>query len=305
MAEVFDLDWLMATFRVAMPLVLAACGGVICERSGVINIALEGLMLLGALAAAMVVYATSSQWLGLMGGAFAGAFGAAVYGLFVLEGRAQQVVAGAAFNMLILGFTPFMTKSVYGISVGTPMLEPDQIMTQNRDLTTVIMILLTVILSVFLQRWLFTSRSGLILRFAGEEPRALLSAGISPKKIRFLAVIASGVLAGLGGAVLSVVLSSAFSRGMTGGRGYMALAAVIFAGWRPLPAALMCLVFAGTDAAQIRFQGALAVNKSSLSAWLAMIPDQLVHALPYLFAFIAIAIRGGGSSVPRSLGREL
>lgn len=305
MLDIFNADWILSSLRVAMPLILAAMGGVLCERSGVINIALEGLMILGALAGAIAVYTTSSQLAGLLAGMSAGAMGAFLFGIFVLEGRAQQVVAGAAFNMLIVGFAPYLTKSIYGISSGTPALEPFQVTAQSRDVAVSLMIIFTLLIPVIFQWILFRSRYGLILRFAGEEPRALLSSGISPKRTRFLAVIGSGILAGLGGAVLSVILSSAFSRGITGGRGYMALAAVIFSGWRPLPATVICLVFAGADAAQIRLQNASLMSQSTVVSLLGAIPDQLIHALPYLMAFLAIAIRGGGNTVPQSLGRNL
>ena len=292
MNTIFDFEWLMSSLRLSLPLLFAAMGGVVCERSGVVNIALEGFMVVGALAGAVVVVATGSQPLGLTGAIVAGAGAAGIYAVFVIHGRAQQVVAGAAFNMLIIGVAPFVTKALYGISGGTPALD---VATENQDFARVLMAIVTCAIWWILER----TRPGLLLRFAGEEPGALESAGVSPRIVRTAAVVASGALAALGGATLSVLLSSSFARGMTGGRGFMALAAVIFAGWRPIPAAVVCLVFAGADAAQIRLQG----SEHTLMGL--EVPVQLIQALPYLLTFIAVALRSGVTNVPRYLGRDV
>ena len=299
MNTIFDFEWLMSSLRLSLPLLFAAMGGVVCERSGVVNIALEGFMVVGALAGAVVVVATGSQPLGLTGAIVAGAGAAGIYAVFVIHGRAQQVVAGAAFNMLIIGVAPFVTKALYGISGGTPALD---VAAENQDFARVLMAIVTCasLFSPFAIWWILErTRPGLLLRFAGEEPGALESAGVSPRIVRTAAVVASGALAALGGATLSVLLSSSFARGMTGGRGFMALAAVIFAGWRPIPAAVVCLVFAGADAAQIRLQG----SEHMLMGL--EVPVQLIQALPYLLTFIAVALRSGVTSVPRYLGRDV
>lgn len=299
MNTIFDFEWLMSSLRLSLPLLFAAMGGVVCERSGVVNIALEGFMVVGALAGAVVVVATGSQPLGLAGAIVAGAGAAGIYAVFVIHGRAQQVVAGAAFNMLVVGVAPFVTKALYGISGGTPALD---VASENQDFTRVLMAIVTCgsLFSPFVIWWILErTRPGLLLRFAGEEPGAIESAGVSPRIVRTAAVVASGALAALGGATLSVLLSSSFARGMTGGRGFMALAAVIFAGWRPIPAAVVCLVFAGADAAQIRLQG----SEHMLMGL--EVPVQLIQALPYLLTFIAVALRSGVTSVPRYLGRDV
>ena len=299
MNTIFDFEWLMSSLRLSLPLLFAAMGGVVCERSGVVNIALEGFMVVGALAGAVVVVATGSQPLGLAGAIVAGAGAAGIYAVFVIHGRAQQVVAGAAFNMLVIGVAPFVTKALYGISGGTPALD---VASENQDFARVLMAIVTCasLVSPFVIWWILErTRPGLLLRFAGEEPGALESAGVSPRIVRTAAVVASGALAALGGATLSVLLSSSFARGMTGGRGFMALAAVIFAGWRPIPAAVVCLVFAGADAAQIRLQG----SEHMLMGL--EVPVQLIQALPYLLTFIAVALRSGVTRVPRYLGRDV
>lgn len=298
MSMIFDVEWMMSSLRLALPLLLAAMGGVVCERSGIVNIALEGLMIAGALTGAVVVHATGSQSIGLCAAVIAGAASAAVYGLFTIHGRAQQVVAGAAFNMVAIGVAPYVTKALYGISGGTPALD----FVPGADSGGAVLLQWITVLALvmpFAIHWVMMStQPGLYLRFAGEEPRALESAGINPGRVRMMAVIASGALAGLGGATLSVLLSSSFARGMTGGRGFMALAAVIFAGWRPVPAALVCLAFAGADAAQIRLQG------SGHSIAGVEFPVQFIQAIPYLLTLLAVAVRSGSSGVPRYLGRE-
>lgn len=299
MNTIFDFEWLMSSLRLALPLLLAAMGGVVCERSGVVNIALEGLMIVGALAGGVIVVATGSQPLGLAGAIVAGAAAAGIYAVFVIHGRAQQVVAGAAFNMLVIGVAPFVTKALYGISGGTPALD---VAGENNELTGFLLAFVTAfaLFAPFGIWWILgRTRPGLLLRFAGEEPGALESAGVSPRFVRTAAVVASGALAALGGATLSVLLSSSFARGMTGGRGFMALAAVIFAGWRPIVAAVVCLVFAGADAAQIRLQG----SEHTLMGF--EVPVQLIQALPYLLTFIAVALRSGVTNVPRYLGRDV
>lgn len=315
MSAVLDFEWMMSSLRLALPLLLAAMGGVVCERSGIVNIALEGLMIAGALCGAIAVYATGSQPAGLFAAACAGALAAAVYAIFAIHGRAQQVVAGAAFNMLAAGGAPYVTKALYGISGGTPSgVEFSGETLSGADGSGVNLLLVITVVALVLPfaiNWfLGKTRGGLLLRFAGEEPRALESAGINPDRVRFLAVVASGVLAGLGGATLSVLLSSSYARGMTGGRGFMALAAVIFAGWRPVPAAITCLAFAGADAAQIRLQG------GGHELFGVEVPVQFIQAMPYLITLLAVALRSGSASgstsgsasgssgAPRFLGRS-
>jgi ABC-type uncharacterized transport system permease subunit len=294
---IFDAGWVLSSLRLAVPLILAAMAGVVCERSGVVNIALEGLMVTGALFGAVIAVAVGNQGAGLAAAAVTGAIAGGIYGFFVLHGRSQQIVAGAAFNMLAAGLAPYVLKAVYGVSGGTPSFEASE---HPAAWSQGVLFGCTVLFAAFLPFliWWFIerTRSGLYLRFAGEEPGALESSGVSPRLVRMFAIISSGALAGLAGATLSIVLSSSFSRGMVGGRGFMALAAVIFAGWRPLHAALVCVLFAAADAAQIRLQGFQA-------GWLAEVPVQAIQAFPYIITLIALSIRTGAAGVPRYLGR--
>jgi len=278
-----------ATLRVSTPLIFAALGGLLSERSGVINIALEGLMLMGAFGAAVGTLVTHSPWLGSVCGLGAGAALAALYGLFVIRLRANQIVAGMALNMLALGLTPFLCKVFYDVTGSTPAIPaPERFHSAPLWLSWVLVALCWVGLK--------QTPAGLWLTFAGEHPEALDAAGIRVNRVRWAAVLLSGALAGMGGASLSLYLSSSFSRNMTAGRGFMALAALIFGKWRPVPAALACLLFGFADAAQMRLQGATLWGGKP-------IPVQFIQILPYLVTMLVLAGVVGRSRAPKALGR--
>jgi len=277
-----------STLRGATPLIFAALGGLLCERSGVVNIALEGLMLLGAFAAAVGTLSTHSPWLGC-GCALAAALGlAALYGLLAIPCRANQIVAGMAINMLALGLTPFLCKVSYDVTGSTPAIPIDE----RFHKAPLYLSWLLVITCWFFMKY---TRPGLWVSFAGEHPEALEAAGIGVNRVRWAAVLASGALAGLGGASLSVYLASSFSRNMTAGRGFMALAALIFGKWKPLPAALACLLFGFADAVQIRLQGVAVWGGKQL-------PGQFIQILPYLATILVLAGFVGRSRAPKALG---
>jgi ABC-type uncharacterized transport system permease subunit len=282
------LQVLASTLRVSTPLVFAALGGMCSERAGVINIALEGLMLMGAFGAAVGTFASHSPWLGCLCGLGAGLALAAVYGLFVIRLRANQIVAGTAINMLALGLTPFFCKILYDVTGQTPAI-PMAERFQSAPLY------LSWALVVICWLWLKYARSGLWLSFAGEHPEALEAAGIRVNRARWVAVLVSGALAGMGGATLSVYLSSAFSRNMTAGRGFMALAALIFGKWKPVPTALACLLFGFAEAVQIRLQGVALWGRDP-------IPVQFIQILPYVVTILVLAGFVGRSRPPKALG---
>ncbi|HOX56658.1 MAG TPA: ABC transporter permease [Verrucomicrobiota bacterium] len=274
--------------RVSTPLIFAALGGMFSERSGVINIALEGMMLIGAFGAAVITYVTHSPWLGLGGGMAAGALLAAVFALCVIWLRANQIVAGTAINMLALGLTPFACKILYDVTGQTPAI-PLAERFQSAPL------FLSWIMVGLCWLWLKYMPSGLWVSFAGEHPEALDAAGICVNRVRWAAVLMSGALAGLGGASLSVYLSSSFSRDMTAGRGFMALAALIFGKWRPVPTALACLLFGFAEAVQFRLQG--------VSLWGGKpLPVQFIQILPYVITILVLAGFVGRSRPPKAAG---
>jgi simple sugar transport system permease protein len=282
------LPLLGSTIRVSIPLLLAALGGLLSERSGVINIALEGLMLVGAFAAAVVTYSTHSPWLGALAGMASGTALAAFYALFVIRLRSNQIVAGTAINMVAAGLTPFLAKILYGSTNASPAI-PIQERFHGEPLWIALFLLALV------SAWLYGTPSGLWVRFAGEKPEALDSAGVRVNRVRWASVLLSGALAGLGGVSLSIYLSSSFSRNMTAGRGFMALAALIFGGWRPLPAALACLLFGFADALQIRLQGVILWGTEP-------VPVQFVQILPYVATILVLAGVVGQSRAPKALG---
>ena len=279
---------LASTLRVSTPLIFAALGGMFSERSGVINIALEGMMLIGSFAAAVGTLVAHSPWFGSAYGMAAGLALAAIYGLFVIRLRANQIVAGVGINMLAMGLTPFLCKILYDVTGSTPSI-PIGERFQSAPLY------LSWVLVVICFLWMKYTPTGLWVSFAGEHPDALDAAGVRVNRVRWSAVLVSGALAGMGGASLSIFLSSSFSRNMTAGRGFMALAALIFGKWKPLPTALACLLFGFADAVQIRLQGVAVWGDKP-------IPVQFIQILPYLMTILVLAGFVGRSRPPKALG---
>lgn len=286
--EVFlSLSFLFAILRGAAPILLAGLGGLFSERSGVVQIALEGMMLIGALAAAIVAHFTHSAWLGMGLAVFAGMLSVSLYAVFVLHLRSNQIVTGTALNILALGIAPFVTKIAFDSTGSTPSLEMASRFSWEP-------ILVTVIVLGFVHYLFHFTRAGLLLQFAGEKPEALRSAGASILQVRWLSLLACGALAGAAGSTLSLFLASSYSPNMTAGRGFMALAALIFGRWKPLPTAGACLLFAAADAVQIQLQG-------QANSW---IPVQFIQILPYLVTIVALAGFFGQSQAPKALGAD-
>jgi len=279
---------LTSTLRVSTPLIFAALGGMFSERAGVINIALEGLMLVGAWAAAVGTLMTHSPWLGSGLGMLAGVLLAAIYGLFVIRLRANQIVAGMAINMFAFGLMPFLCKILYDVTGSTPAIP----IADRFQSAPAYFVWLFVALAFVTMKY---TPAGLWVSFAGEHPEALDAAGVRVNRVRWAAVLVSGALAGLGGATLSIFLSSSFSRSMTAGRGFMALAALIFGKWHPIRAALACLLFGFAEAVQIRLQGVVLWGSQP-------IPVQFIQILPYVVTILVLAGFVGRSRAPKALG---
>lgn len=282
------VGFLLSVMRVSTPLLFGAMGGLMSERSGVINIALEGLMLMGAFGAAVATTWTHSPIVGLVSAAAVGGALAFVYAIFVIRLKANQIVAGTAVNLLAAGTPPFLSKIWFNSTGSTPMLQMEE-----RFSSAPIWIALALVVGIAL--WMRRARSGLWLQFAGEKPEALDAAGVSVLKVRYAAVTLSGVLAGLGGASLSIFLASSFSRNMTAGRGFMALAALILGKWKPIPAAAACLLFGVVDVMQIRLQGVVLWGTEP-------VPVQFIQILPYVLTVFVLAGFVGESRPPRALG---
>lgn len=300
---IFSASMLAQTIGASVPYVLAAQGGVISERSGVVNIALEGTLLSGALAAVVVAHATGSAWLGVVGGAAAGGLVGIIHALLVVKGRVDAIVSGIALNLAAAGGSRVVLRALYDSSSNSPSIPGFRF---GSELTSrggaivralgsplFIAAVVTTLAMVFLMR---RTRFGLQVRASGESPFATASAGVDVARIRITAVVLGGALAGLGGAALGFELHQ-FQSGMSGGRGFIALAAVIIAGWRPGRAALACAAFASLDALEGALQGASRTL------------HDVVGMLPYvatLFALGALSFRKGAwfAGPPAGLGKH-
>ena len=289
MRELLSAALVMSTLRLATPLVLAALGGLFSERAGVINIALEGTMLAGAFAAAAVTYATGNPWVGLLSGMAAGALIAGIHALVCIRYKADQVVSGTAINILMFGVPGFLSGALFLSSGSTPQLPKEQLIPYAPMVMAALLVPLT---------WyvLYRTPFGLRLRSVGENPAAADAAGVSVAAIRYAGVLLSGVLAGIGGAYLSIGQSSLFTRNMTSGRGFIALAALIFGKWRPVQTMLACLLFGFTEAVSIQMQGVVKLPSGE------DIPVQFIQMVPYVLTIIVLAGFIGQSRPPRSLG---
>jgi simple sugar transport system permease protein len=284
-----------ASIRSATPLIFAGLGGLFSERSGVINIALEGLMLAGAFTAAVVTYQTGNPFVGLLAGAAAGGVLALVYAFACIYFQADQVVAGMAINFLMAGLPALISGAVYDSSGSTPQIDKvDQLPNYFNNISFA-SILAFVAVPVC---WyvLYKTPFGLRLRATGENPGAADAAGVNVIKLRYTAVVISGVLAAIGGAYLSIGQSSLFTRNMTAGRGFIALAALILAKWRPVPVLLACLFFGFTEGLTIVLPNYLKLPSGE------DIPIQFIQIIPYVLTIIVLAGFIGSSRAPKALG---
>jgi len=296
MRDIFTLQLFLSTLRVATPLVLAALGGMFSERSGVINIALEGKMLAGAFTAAAVTYAAdtklglgnASPWVGLLAASAAGLFIAAIYAVTCIRFKADQVVSGAAINILMFGIPGFLSGAFFLSSGSTPQLPREHLI----PWTPIIIAFTLVPISWYV---MYRTSFGLRLRAVGEKPEAADAAGVSVKRMRYSGVLIAGVLAGIGGAYLSIGQSSLFTRNMTSGRGFIALAALIFGKWRPFQTMLACLLFGFTEAVSYQMQAVKLPSGED-------IPVQFIQMVPYVVTIIVLAGFIGSSRPPRALG---
>jgi general nucleoside transport system permease protein len=289
-----------AMLRFAIPLIFGALGGVICERSGVINIGLEGMMLMGAFFGIFGADLTGSWFAGCLIGMAAGGALALIHAVFSISFRGDQVVSGTAVNFLAFGITGYVFIAHYGDQgtpgdvprapeLSLPLIEDVSFFGEaigNANVLTWIALLLVPLMTIYL----FRTPRGLRLRSVGEKPRAAETVGVRVIPTRYVAVVASGMLAALGGAYLSVGLVGSFNEIMTDGRGFIALAAVIFGNWRPFGALAAALLFG--------FSSALAQRLPEFSESTAV----LFQALPYVLTLIVVAGVVGRSRPPASVG---
>jgi simple sugar transport system permease protein len=307
---------LQATMRSATPLIFCAMAGLISERSGVIDIGLEGKMLAAAFAAAVVAALTGSPWEGLAAAVVVAVMLSLLHGFACITHRGDQVVSGVALNIIAVGLTVVLGNAWFQRGGETPQLDATQrfmplIFPGTDNINHLPLLgplyvkvlsgqsLLTYIafLTVPAVAWLlYRSRFGLRLRAVGENPAVVDTAGISVDFLRYRAVMLGGILCGFAGAYLAISQNAFFQREMTAGRGYIALAAMIFGKWKPLPALYACLLFGFLDAGAPLLQGVKIYGNTEL-------PVQLIQALPYALTVILLAGFIGKAIPPRAIGR--
>jgi simple sugar transport system permease protein len=306
---------LASTVRLSVPLIFCCLAGLYSERSGVVDIGLEGKMLAAAFSAAVVAATWGSAWLGLAAGIVTAIAFSLIHGVSAISYRGNQIVSGVAINMLTLGLTALLGNVWYGQGGRTPNVsgaarfQPIDLPFADtvRHLPVIgpiyadalsghnILVYLAVA-CVPLTAWaVYRTRFGLRLRAVGENPAAVDTAGISVSWLRYRAVVICGVLTGFAGAYLSIAQSAAFVPNMTAGKGFMALAALIFAKWRPWPALGACLLFGFLDAFAIQMQG------KSLPG-IGEVPVQLILALPYILTVVLLAGFIGSATPPKAAG---
>jgi general nucleoside transport system permease protein len=308
------LSTLDATIRLSTPLLLACLAGLYSERAGVFDIGLEGKMLAAAFAAAAAAAVTGSVWLGLLSGLAVSMVTASLQGAAAITLKGNQLIAGVAINMLAAGLTTFLGIQWFAQGGRTPQLQAGErfetielpFAGEAADLPILGQIYSELIsghnLLVYIAfiavpvTWfvLYRTRFGLRLRAVGENPKAVDTAGISVTRLRYQAVLITGLLCGFAGAFFSIAQGSGFGNNMTAGKGFIALAALIFAKWKPVPAMFTCLLFGFLDALQIRLQSAEIFGFD--------IPVQAIQALPYVLTVVLLAGFIGKAVGPKAGG---
>jgi len=288
---------LAATLRMATPLILCAMGGLFSERSGIIDVGLEGKMLMAAFFAAATASVTGSAWLGVLAAIAAAEALALLHGFACITHRGNQVVSGVAINILAAGLAVVLSTAWFKQGGQTPSLgESARLMPLFWPSAGDNILVYVALLSVPLTWWIIgRTRFGLRLRAVGEMPLAVDAAGISVAGLRYRAVLLCGLFTGLAGAYLSIAQNAGFSRDMTAGQGFIALAAVIFGKWRAFPAFGACLIFGLLDAIAIRLQGVRIPGVGE-------VPVQLIQALPYLLTMFLLAGFIGRAVAPKAVG---
>ena len=309
------LSVLSATMRVSTPLIFAAMAGVFSERAGVVDISLEGKLLGGAFASASVAAVTGSPWLGLVAAIFTGMFLSLIHGFATITHKGDQVVSGVAINIMVSGLTVVLGMAWFHQSGQTPNL-PNTARFMPIDLPGVEalqgipflgeiygklisghdLLVYAAFLSVAVTWWvLFKTRFGLRLRAVGENPNAVDTAGISVTWLRYRAVLIAGILTGIGGTYMAIAQNASFIQNMSAGQGYIALAAMIFGKWKPVPAMFAALMFGFLDALSIRLQGVEI-------AGIGQIPVQAIQVMPYVLTVIILATFAGKAIAPKADG---
>jgi simple sugar transport system permease protein len=287
------LAFLLQTIRISIPYLLAAAGGVMSERVGIIALYLEGLLLSGAFGAAIVAHYSGSAWMGVLGAVGMGLIVTSILAVATLRFKANQVVVGVAINLLVVGSTRFFLRLAFDSASNSPRVpgfggenaSSGMLASFENPLVWIGLLALPVL------GWLmYRTPFGLRARAVGENPQAAATLGVGVTSMRFRGLLIAGTLASLGGAYLALDQHQ-FTDGMSAGRGFIALAAVIFGRWEPVRVAIACLLFAAAETFQIQLQGAQ------------LVPSQFVEMIPYLLTIVALAGVVGRSTPPAALGK--
>lgn len=286
--EIFGVDILLLlaqTLRMAVPIVLVALGGAVAEQSGVTNIGLEGMMLIGAFFGVLGSQITGNPWMGLVCAMVAGALTSLILAVWSIRFQCNQIVTGVTINLLATGITITLMQILWNSQSRSPTVANlGQVKVEFISKLPILgplldnqspFIYITFALVALMWILIFRTRFGLWLRAAGEHPLAVATAGVDVRRIRYICVILSGILAGMGGACLSIGQLSQFTRGMSAGRGFIAIAAYIFGQYNPLGTFAAGLIFGFFDALQMIFQGR-------------SIPNQFVQMIPYVATIVAL-----------------
>jgi len=304
-AELFNAEFLIASIRLATPIILASIGAMICEKSGIVNIGMEGMMLMGAFFAAWAAWKFANPWIGVLMGMLAGGFFGLFHGWATISLHLNHIVSGAIINILGFGITRYLLELFFGrpgtseivlhslaeYRFAIPLLSRIPLLGPVFFNRTPIIYMMYIVVILFI--WIIRkSRLGLHIKAAGEHPIALEILGISVKKTQYIAVMLSGILCGLAGAYLSIENGNNFTEGMTGGRGFIALGANIAGGWTVIGSLLASFFFGMVDALALRIQ-VLNVLR---------VPSEIFLIFPYVAALLAVAGLVRKSRAPKALG---
>jgi ABC-type uncharacterized transport system permease subunit len=302
------IPWLNAGVRLAMPTAVAAAGETFGERAGVLNLGLEGMMIAGTLASFLAAYYLHNDWVGVLAGLLAGLLLAGIMGIFSIKLKTEQVVNGIAIVLFATAICSFIYAQIFGVTASPPRIRPlpterlpllgripglgSVLFNQN------VLVYLAVVLIALIWFVLFRTRLGLSVRAVGETPSAADTAGVNVDRTRWIALLVSGGMSGLGGAILVIAQLGFYADGITAGRGWIAIALVYFSRWNPVAALGGAMVFGVTDALQLRIQAAGGGYNTG-------VPFEVFQALPYLvtiFVMVLSARRARRDAQPAALG---
>lgn len=284
-------DLMLSAIRISLPLIFAAYGGMLSEKSGVANIALEAYLLFSSFCAAAVMAATHHLPFSILCGLLGGLVVGVVFSFFTVKTKSDQIIVGMALNILATGLIPVVCKALYGTSGQTPSL-----VLADRVSSTTPFTITAILVFIFIYLLFKKSVFGLRLTAAGDHPPALRSQGVNVDFVRVKAILIGAAIASIGGIYLSLGSGSGYTRNMSAGRGFIALAALIFGRWKPVPTILACLFFGFFDSLQIFLQNSGGIQ----------IPSQFIQVLPYLLTLVLLAApfgKAGKNHAPQAINR--